>query len=307
MGQNKLPLPWNKAILAIVPGLFATKGLITVDFSVGMSVGLMLLFLFLFAGFWSNQWQLPDWGLMAAGMLISIGLTAASGLIGGLAAIMTGQSAITVVLLILLAILSYLMRLSLRQQGVSKVVWALSVLIVLCQLAVRIKYFVLLGVSWSVAWQWLNISLYAAVIALLFPVVLGIFVAQRYGQRTMLFVIGMIYVSFQLLIDVNYQVTSHIGSGLGLAAYKALIPFFFTVMAPLWFLRARSTPNRIGGMMALVGFAVIMDLLVVGVSYAGDLHLIIWISFIPYTVSVLSALALAYKLYTERDNVQPRV
>jgi len=299
MNREDLPLSWNKALLAIIPGLLATVGLITTDFSTGMLVGLILLIIFLVSVYWWNHRQLPGWGLMAVGMLTSVGLILASGVIGGLAAIIAGKSANTFVLLILLATLTTLLGFSLRTQRVPVFVWVLFALIILCQLAVRIKYFILLGVSWSVACQWLNISLYAAVIALLIPVVLGQFVAQRYGLLTMLFIIGMIFASFQILIDVNYKVSDQIGGSLGFSAYKALIPVLFTVIAPLWFLRARSALSRIGGMLTLVGFAVIIDLLVVGLSYAGELPLIIWISFIPYTISILLALVLAYLLYRE--------
>jgi len=301
MDQDKLPLPWNKAILAIIPGLLATMGLIPTDFSAGMLVGSILLVTFLVAVFWWNHRQMPGCSLMAAGMLTSVGLILASGLVGGLAAIITGQSANTVVLLIFLAILIILLRFSLRQRSVSGIVWVLFVLIIICQLAVRIKYFFLLGVSWPIAGQWLNISLYAAVSALLLPVVLGQLVAKRYGQQSMLFVTGMIYGSFQLLIDVNCKVSGHIGSSLGFVAYKALIPFLFTMVAPLWFLRTRSKRNRVGGMLTLVGLAVMIDLLVVGVSYAGELPLIIWISFIPYTISVLLTLVLAHLLNKESE------
>lgn len=299
MNREDLPLSWNKALLAIIPGLLATVGLITTDFSTGMLVGLILLIIFLVSVYWWNHRQLPGWGLMAVGMLTSVGLILASGVIGGLAAIIAGKSANTFVLLILLATLTTLLGFSLRTQRVPVFVWVLFALIILCQLAVRIKYFILLGVSWSVACQWLNISLYAAVIALLIPVVLGQFVAQRYGLLTMLFIIGMIFASFQILIDVNYKVSDQIGGSLGFSAYKALIPVLFTVIAPLWFLRARSALSRIGGMLTLVGFAVIIDLLVVGLSYAGELPLIIWVSFIPYTISILLALVLAYLLYRE--------
>jgi hypothetical protein len=299
MGQDKLPLSWNKVLLAIIPGLLATVGLITTDYSVWMLVGLILLVTFLVSVYWWNNRQLPSWGLMAIGMLASVGLMLASGVIGGLVAIIAGKSANTVVLLILLATLITLLGLSMRTQRVPMFVWVLSALIIMCQLAVRVKYFVLLGISWSVAGQWLNISLYAAVIALLLPVVLGPIVAKRYGLLAMLFVIGMIYVSFQILIDVNFKVSDHIGGTLGFVAYKTLIPFLFTVIAPLWFLRARTALNRVGGMLTLVGLAVIIDLLVVGLSYAGELPLIIWISFIPYTISVLLALVLAYLLYRE--------
>ena len=50
-------------------------------------------------------------------------------------------------------------------------------------------------------------------------------------------------------------------------------------------------------MLTLVGLAVIIDLIIIGLSYGGELDLIIWISFIPYTISVLLTLALAYLLY----------
>ena len=296
MDQEKLPLSWNNALLAIIPGLMATAGLISTDFSTRMFLGLILLILFLVSIYWWNNKQLPGWSLMAAGMLASVGLMIASGVIGGLAAIVAGKSANTIVFLILLVTLITLLGFSGRNRPVSRLAWILIALIIMCQLAVRIKYFFQLGVSWSVAGQWLNISLYSAVVVLLLPAVLGQLLANRYGRLTMLFVIGMIYVGFQILIDVNFKVSDQIGGTLGFVAYKALIPFFFTVAAPLWFLRAHSSLSRKGGMLALVGLAVMIDLLVIGLSYRGELPLIIWISFIPYTISVLLTLILAYLL-----------
>jgi len=299
MSQEELPLSWNMALLAIIPGLLATVGLVSTDFSAWMLVGLILLAAFLVSAYWWNNRQLPAWSLMAAGMLASVGLTIASGMISGLAALLVGKSANVLVLLVLCATLVALLGFSMRARRVSLLVWVLFAVVVVCQLGVRVKYFVLFGVSWSVAGQWLNISLYAVVIALLLPVALGLCLAQRYGLSTMLFVIGMIYVGFQILIDVNHKVSDQIGGTLGFVAYKALIPLLFTVIAPLWFLRARSPRSRVGGVLALVGLAVILDLVVVGLSYGGDLPLIIWISFIPYTISVLLTLALAYLLYRE--------
>ena len=264
-----------------------------------MLVGLILLVLFLITGYWWNNSQLPGWSLMAAGFLTSVGLMMVSGVVGGLAGIMVGSSANSVVVIILLAILAAVLAFPMRTQSVSPVVWVLVALILLCQLAVRIKYFVLLGLSWSVAFQWLNISLYAAIIALLLPVAFGLLLAKRYGILTMLFTIGMIYVSFQILVDVNYKVSDQIGGTLEFVVYKALIPLVFTVIAPLWFLRAQSSLSRVGGMLTLVGLAVIVDLVIIGFSYGGELDLVIWISFIPYTVSVLLTLALAYLQYRE--------
>jgi hypothetical protein len=299
MSQEELPFSWKMALLAIIPGLLATVRWVTADFSAGMLIGLIVLAALLAAAYWWNNRQLPAWSLMAAGLLTSVGLTIASGVIGGLGAILVGESANGLVLLVLLATLVALLRFSVRTRRVSLLAWVLFAVIVVCQLAVRVKYFVLLGVSWSVAGQWLSISLYAVVIGLLLPVALGLCLAQRYGQLTMLFVIGMIYLGFQLLIDVNHKVSDQIGGTLGFVAYQALIPLLFTVIAPLWFLRARSSRSRVGGLLAPVGLAVILDLVVVGLSYAGDLPPIIWISFIPYTISVLLTLALAVLLYRE--------
>jgi hypothetical protein len=198
---------------------------------------------------------------------------------------------------VLSATLVVLLGFSVRERRVPPLVWVLLTVVVACQLGVRAKYFVSFGVSWSVAGQWLHISLYAAAIALLLPVALGLRLARRYGPLAMLFVIGMIYGGFQVLVDVNSRVSERIGGTLGFAAYKALIPLMFTVVAPVWFLRARSSRSHLGGVLALSGLAVMIDLVVVGRSYGGNLPLMIWISFIPYTISVLLTLASAHLLY----------
>jgi hypothetical protein len=87
VSQEELPRSWNSALLAIIPGLFATMGWVSTDFRASMLVGLILLSAFLVAAYWWNKRQLPAWSLMAPGMLASVGLTIASGVIGGLAAI----------------------------------------------------------------------------------------------------------------------------------------------------------------------------------------------------------------------------
>ncbi|OQY86434.1 MAG: hypothetical protein B6D40_01275 [Anaerolineae bacterium UTCFX3] len=265
-------------------------------------MGILLLAVFLISAYLWNIRQLPAWSLMAVGMLASICLTMAIGVIGGLAAILVGGSASELVLLVLLVALVILLWTSLRGQRVSPLVWTLFAVVIVCQLAVRVKYFVLFGVSWSVAGQWLNISLYAVVVALLLPVALGLCLAQRYGLLAALFVIGMLYMGFQLLVDVNHKVSDQMGGALGFIVYQAMIPMLFTVVAPLWFVRARSLRTRMSGVLALVGLAVILDLVVVGLAYGGALPVIIWISFIPYTLSVLLTLVLTYLLYRKMQS-----
>jgi len=302
MSQDELPYPWNKALLSISPGLLAAAGLVSADFSSRMLSGTLLLAAFLISAYWWNRRQLPAWSLMAAGMLASIGITMATGVIGGLAAILADGSARGLVLLVLLAAWVVLLWTSLRGRRVSPLVWILLAVIVLCQLAVRLKYFVLFGISWPVAGQWLNISLYAVVIALLLPFALGMLLATRHGRLATLFVVGMLYMSFQLLVDVNHKVSDQMGGTIGFTVYQIVIPLFFTVAAPLWFVRARSWRSRVSGMLALEGLTIILDLVVVGLSYDGALPAIIWISFIPYTISVLLTLGLTTLLYKDMQS-----
>jgi len=70
-------------------------------------------------------------------------------------------------------------------------------------------------------------------------------------------------------------------------------------------------------MLLLVGIAVLINLLVIGISYEGELPIIIWISFIPYTISVLLALITAQLFFqkckrtpspaSKRPGFRPRV
>jgi hypothetical protein len=293
-------LPWNQALLAVVPGLLAALGLVSADFSATMAVGGLLLSAFLVAAYWGNGRQLPGWSLLAAGMLAAAALALAAGVLGGLAALLAGQGARQLVLLGLLAVLTGSLGHGTLGRRVPRLAWALLALVVVCQLAVRVKYFVLFGVSWEVAGQWLSISLYAAVMALLLPVALGLRLAPRYGRLALLFVVGMVFISLRLLLDVNHQVSDWLGESPALAAYQAFVPLLFTVAAPLWFARAPSARGRVAGLLALAALAVMVDLVMVGWSYRGALPLMIWISFIPYTTSVLLTLGVADLLYRER-------
>jgi hypothetical protein len=297
MDQQELPLSRPAALLAVLPGLLATAGLVRTDFSPWMLAGLILLTAYLACAYGWNHRRLPAWSLMAAGMLASAGLTMASGVAGGLVAIGVGAAANGVVLVVLWAALVAILGVPAQGQRVPPLVWALLAAVVACQLGTRVKYFALFGVSWPVVGQWLSISLYSTAIALLLPVALGWPLARQHGPPAMLFALGMIYGGFQLLIDVNDRVSGRIGDTPGFVAYKVLIPLLFTVIAPLWFLRARRPAGQLGGLLALVGLAMILDLVVVGWSYGGDLPPIIWISFAPYTIGVLLALTAAHLLY----------
>ncbi len=303
MNQNGPLLSWNKALLAISPGILAASGWLSTDFSGWTLAGLGLLAVFVISGYLGNKRRLPSWSLLALGMLVAAGLALAAGVIGGLTSILAGKAAELVVLLMLWTTLAALWVVAMRDQPVPSVAWVLFTLVLAGQLAVRGKYFVLYGLSWSVAGQWLIISLYSAAISLLLPVVIGQRLARQHGRLVMLFAIGAIYMGFQLLVDVNQKVSGQIGGTIQYTAYKTLIPMLFTVIAPLWFVRAHSSRSQTGGLLMLTGLAVVINLVVVGLAY-GDLPLIIWISAIPYTISVLLTLGLADLLYRKSIIIQ---
>lgn len=302
MAKDEAPLSWKEALLAVIPGLLATLGLIRNDYSIWMVGGLVALVIYLGLAYWGNDKKFPDWSLLGLGMLTASVLVMLASIVGGLIAILAGTAAQTVVLIFLLFTFVILLGSHLRYNRMPLSAWGLFILVILCQLAVRIKYFVEFGLSWSVVGQWVSISLYAATIGLLLPVMLGILLSGRYGWMTILFVIGMVYGSFYLLIDVNDKVSDQLGGTGSLVIYQTMIPFLFTVLAPLYYLRARASPSRIGGLLALVGCAVLLNLLVVGFSYE-ELPPVIWVSFMPYTLSILLSLRLAYLLQEEK---QPR-
>lgn len=288
-------LTWKMTLLAVAPGLLAMLGWVKTDFSEQMLLAAALLGLYLGGAYLVSGRCLPPWSLMAAGMLTAMGVTILSGVIGGVLALLTGAPGNAFVWAIFLAGGLALLRL---WGPVPRLAWLFLAGVIACQMLVRIKYFVFFGLSWPVAGQWLNISLYAATLALLLPVAIGLYPARRYGPAALLFVIGMIYTSFQLLIDVNQKVSGQIGAGLGLALYRAFIPLLFTVVAPAWFVRASTARSRTLGLLAWVGASVLLDLIIVGLSYNGELPEIIWISFIPYTLSVLLTLLAALRLYS---------
>ncbi len=291
MIHQPLPLPWKTALLAVLPGLIATLGLIRADFSIWMLTGLGLLTTYLVIAYFSNQRQLPPWSFMALGMLCSIGVTILCGVLGGIVALLAGQSAQLIILSGLAIALLIFWRLFWQGRPVPARIWLLLALIFTCQLAVRIKYFVFVGVSCQVAGEWLSISFYAALVGLVLPAIVSAWLTQRSGPAANLFVFGGIYLGFQLLIDINNKVSAQIDENLAFGIYQMFLPVIFTIAAPLWFVRAPA-PYRLGGLLLLSGLAMIINLVIVGLAY-GNLPLIIWVSFIPYTISVLATLILA--------------
>jgi len=69
MAHIALPISWKTSLLAIIPGLLATLGLIRNDYSIWMAAGLVILAIYLAFAYWWNDRHLPGWSLLAGGML----------------------------------------------------------------------------------------------------------------------------------------------------------------------------------------------------------------------------------------------
>jgi hypothetical protein len=281
-----LPLNWKETILAISPGVIATLGWTRTDYSPWMLSGTLLLLAFIATAYWVNNKQFPHWSLLAAGLVTAQALSFIEGVIGGLSALIVGATAQVSVMMILLVVFIILWTRP-PYAPLPQYANTFVVLIVICHLVVRLKYFGLFGFSWDVALQWFSISLYAALNTLLLPIAIGRRLNPKFGPTSVLFVLGMFYGNFQLLVDVNNIVSNQLDNTVWISIYRALIPLFITLGGALCFARASSASRRLGGLLTFISAGLIINFSVVGWSYQGTLPLIIWLSFIPYTFSVL--------------------
>jgi len=289
---------WRTVALSLIPGMLAMVGLVGNDFSAYHFVGIGILVAFVIVAWvWNNQ-QLPWWSLMASGFLTGAGLSTALSVLGAILSVVTHTTVDPSSWLFLSlpwVVMLFVITFSLRGQHISGQVWILMALVVVCNILVRVKNFILVDVSWSVAHGVISVGLWAAALALL-PVVIGIPLARRHGKFAILFVVGSTYMAFQSLINVDQQVRVNFNSSTGFIAYMVLIPLLFTIIAPLWYLRTGPMRAKMGGLLTLTGVAVAANIIVSG-WVRGDFTLIIWLSAIPYIISVLLTIALAHFLY----------
>ena len=301
--RTAFPLPWKTVALTVIPGMLATIGLVKLDFSTQALAGMVLLLALVAAAWIHNNRQLPAWSLMALGFLTYTSLTLVFGVLGGLVSLATGAAADpTSSLVVQFALWAPIIALSirfLRGQHVPLLIGLLASLIIVCNILIRLKYLVLIGVSWSVVWDMLGISLWAAGLLLL-PVAIGLRLARKHGALAMLFVVGATFLWFQNTVDYDRKLSSYMDSSL-YPAFMVILPLLFTLIAPLLFLRIESARGRIGGLLASVGLAVVTNLIITGLV-RGDFTLIIWLGVIPYTISILLNLTMAYLLYQEMGN-----
>jgi hypothetical protein len=304
--SDKLPIPNNRILWAVAPGLLATLGLVNIDPSIWTLLGIILLLLFVAVSWIQNNRQLPGWSLMAVGIILGISQSVVLGIIGVLVALLTRTPPSPVSSPFVLglpwigiAVLSLYIK---RNNQHGSRTWLLAATILLCSILVRVKYFVLFGVSWSVLWEMLGVSLWSAGTLLLPIVAVGV-LTRKYGASTILFAVGATFAWYQVLIDNAYKVSDNIGSSGLFWLYLIVVRFLFIVIGPWLFLHAKGTHRQLFGLIGSVCASVVINIVVSG-FVRGDFTWIIWLSAIPYTISIGLSLLLAYWLYRNTDKDQ---
>jgi hypothetical protein len=293
------PVAYIKLLVIMIPGLVATLGLVNGELSIWSLLGIILLVFFIAVGWVTSHRQLPDWSLMASGILLGVAQPVILGIIGVFAALITNTtpsptSSPVVTILPWIGIALILFFLWRRGQSVTKVVFLVG-MITFCCILVRVKYFILFGVSWSILGQMLGISLWAAG-TLLLPVMFVGLMPRRFGELTILFAVGATFVWYQVLIDNGYKVSTNMGNPGMLWVYYLVVSSLFIVIGPCVFLRLVGLQRKLLGLIVSMCTSVVINILVSGIV-RGDFTPIIWLSAIPYTVSIGLSPLLAYWLY----------
>jgi len=290
----------------VIPGLLATLGLVSGNLSFWTVLGVILLLLFVTVSWIHNNRQLPGWSLMAVGILLGISQPVVLGIIGVLMALVTSTppspaSSPFVLALPWIGIAVLSLCVKQNNQHVTRT-WLLAASIVLCSILVRVKYFILFGISWSVVGEMLGVSLWSAG-TLLLPIIAGRILARRYGAPTILFAVGATYAWYEVLIDNAFKVSANIGSSELFWVYLIVVRFLFVVIGPWLFLHAKGSHRQLFGLIGSVCASVVINIVVSG-FVRGDFTLIIWLSAIPYTISIGLSLLLAAWLYRSADESQ---
>jgi len=300
---NDLPVSYKRLSLILFPGLVGTVGLIIADFSSWALAGIGLLVLFLTVGWLINNRRFPDWGLLAAGMLMGVAQPFILSIIGVIAVLVTGTTpspTLTPIIFVLpwlgIAIIFILIMRS--GKSVSKIA-LFAGLISLCCVLVRVKYFVLYGISQSILWEMLGISLWAAG-TLILPIMLIWVMPRRFGSLTILYAAGATFIWYQILIDNGYKVSASIDSDGVLWAYHIIVRLLFVVIGPWLFLRLSGMRKKLLGLILCMCASVVINIAFSGLV-RGDFTLMIWLSAIPYTISICLSPLLAFWLYREAN------
>jgi hypothetical protein len=295
MLSNKLlATPQNRALLAVVPGLFAALGLADSERSTWIPLVSMLILLVVAVASKQFRWPLPDWSLLAVGIMFGLTLPFVLSTTGLIVALVTNTSPSPTSSLFVLVLPWIGIAVLLCLMPPSSSAWSMLAGIVLACILVRVKYLVLFGVSWPIIWRMLGVSLWSAG-TLLLPIVFVGLLRRQYGEAAVLFAVGATFVWYQVLIDNAYKVSENV-AGVGLFwLYLVASRLPFVVVGPWLFLRAQGSHRKLLGLTLPVCLSVVVNIVTSGIV-RGDFTTIIWLSSIPYTISIILSLVLAYWL-----------
>jgi hypothetical protein len=282
------PVQTKTIILTLIPGLIATLGLFNDAWSGWSWVGVVLLALFIILGWLTGNQRLPDWTLMAGGLLVGIAQPVVLGILGVLAALATHTTPSPTDSLFVTAlpwIGTGLVLYHLRGRGLCMpkvLLWVAA--ITACCILVRVKYFVLYGFSWDILGQMLGISLWAAG-TLLLPVLLTGLMPKRHGRFRVLFAAGATFAWYQVLIDNGTRVSAGLDSQGTVWIYFLVVRCLFIVLGPWLFLGLRDARWKLAGLTACICASAAVNILISGLV-RGDFTAVIWLSAIPYILSI---------------------
>jgi hypothetical protein len=297
--DNKISKEWMTTILAIVPGILITIAiLLNVVYEMAFWAALALIFFVMIGWFYQSK-KLPGWSLVAVGVLLSTVLILLSGVFGGITTFIVGSTDVSLSIAILVFWLVILFIgfhfWSQKQISFSPTIWFVTVSIIVCNFLVRMKYFYLFDLSWSVVGDVTRISLWSAAMLLL-PVIIGMYLARWFGLTTVLFAVGTTFMWFQIIVDNAGRVSENIHNPLLLAGYLILTPVLSIIIGPILYLRTKRASYGLQGLLTTTGVAVGANVIISGIV-RGDFTIITWLSAIPYVVSAVLALWLSYLLY----------
>jgi len=302
--QDSPSITSKTSLLAIIPGFMATIGLANGSSANGSSTnggsastgfidltvpGGMLLAGFVAAAWITNRRRLPAWSLMSVGILLGLVLPTVFGILGAGLGLATGTNPSPSASLFTLALpWSAIVGLALflKQSRETRLkTWLLTAAIVVCSILVRVKYFALFGVSWSVFWELSGVSLWAAG-TLLLPIFMAGVLARRYKAAAVIFfAVGATYVWYQVLIDNAYHVSIGLNNPGLYWLYRLVVQLLFMVVGPLLYLYIKNPKGKMIGLIGAITASVVINILFSGLV-RGDFTPIIWLAAVPYTLSV---------------------
>jgi len=297
--NDEISKEWMTTILAIVPGVLITIAiLLNVVYEMAFWAALALVFFVTISWFYQSK-KLPGWSLVAVGALLTTVLITLSGVLGGITTFIVRSADVSLsiatiaVWLVILVIVFHFW--SQKRLSFSPTILLVAVSIIVCNFLVRIKYFYLFDLSWSVLGDVTRIALWSAAMLLL-PVIVGIYLARWFGLTTVLFAVGTTFMWFQIIVDNAGRVSENIHNLLLLAGYLMLTPVLATIVGPILYLRAKKAGYGLQGLLITTGIAVGVNVVISGIV-RGDFTIITWLSAIPYVASVVLVLWLSYLLY----------